>query len=120
LLLRFGLEVLARVPAPDGLAAVGLAGFALAATALAGFDFAAAGLAALGLGAGLTLAAWRDAGFGLGFGFASALTGAGAAGASAAATSSAASACAGATDMVLERVRWQVSHVTIVRTRPPR
>src|SRR5579864_3541024 len=98
LLLRFGLEVLARVPAPDGLAAVGLAGFALA----------AAGLAALGLGAGLTLAAWRDAGFGLGFGFASALTGAGAAGASAAATSSAASACAGATDMVLERVRWQV------------
>lgn len=37
-----------------------------------------------------------------------------------AAACSAASACVAATPIVLESVRWQVSQVTIVRTRPPR
>jgi len=96
---------------------VGLAAF-VAFVAFVPFVVLAAGLAAAFLGAGLVAERSGGAGFD-----AARFALAGAASAAGAATSAVFSAAAGsacATPMELERVRWQVSHVTMVRTRVPR
>ena len=103
-LLGFGLTV--------PVLAFGLAAEAFAAAAFAGFEaftaFAAPRAAGLPAGSsGLTELIPDPGDEGV------------AAGDSTAATASAASSCAGAAPIVLERVRWHVSQVTIARTRPP-